>query len=111
MAASDAKRRIAPVAASLDGLTDELRSLHKDFRAHRFDVKFPSDGVAARALDTLDAMLATGRGIEDRLAQSAQRPLLGIISLVGIESELAKLSASIDRCRDALREVRRDVVR
>jgi hypothetical protein len=111
VASGDAGRRIGPVAEALDRLTEEVRSFHADLNRSGFRVTFPPDGVAAHAVETLDATLATARNIERRMEEASSRPILGIFSIAGVEGELTRLAASIDRCRDALRDVRRSVIR
>lgn len=111
MASGDAGRRIGPVAEALDRLTAEVRSFHADLNRSGFKMTFPPDGMAARAVDTLDATLATAKNIEKRMEEASSRPLLGLFSLAGVEGELGRLASSIDRCRDALHDVRRSVVR
>ncbi len=111
MASGDAGRRIGPVAEALDRLTAEVRAFHTDLSRSGFRMTFPAAGLAARAVDTLDATLATAQNIEKRMEEASSRPLLGILSLAGVEGELGRLATSIDRCRDALHDVRRSVIR
>ncbi len=101
------------MAEALDRLTEELRSLRSDLRSSGFKVRVPTDGMAARGLQAVDEVLKTAKSIDQNLSRAASRGgiLGGIVSAAAAQSELDRLAGSIDRCRDAVREVRRDVVR